>query len=160
MNMNDAIQPGQGEEIIEDEPRVTPRTQARRVALQAIYQWQMTGDNSLTIMRYFQEHNLLAGCEFELYKEILEQVLETHEELDAEFAEFLDRDPMRLDPIERAILRISTYELKNQPATPYKAVINEGVELAKRFGAEQSHKFINGVLDKVAKKLRAAEFSA
>lgn len=158
MTMNDSIQPGKGEEIIEQESKVTPRTQARRVALQALYQWQMTGDNALAIMRYFQENDMLAALEFELFKELLEQVIETHAELDGLFTQYLDRDVARIDPVEKAILRIATYELQNHPATPYKAVINEAVELAKRFGAEESHKYINGVLDKVAKQLRTVEF--
>lgn len=155
--MNDLIQPSKGEEIIEDEPRVSPRTQARRVAMQGIYQWQMTHDAPVAIMRYFQESNLLQGLDFELFKELLENVIAQHEQIDALFVEFLDRDIARLDPVERAILRIGSYELQNTLAIPYKAVINEAVELAKRFGSEDGHKFVNGVLDKVAKQLRSAE---
>lgn len=155
--MNDLVQPGKGEEIIENEPRVSARTQARRVALQALYQWQMTNNSALDIMRYFQESGFLGELDFDLFKELLENIIEQHEQVDENYAEFLDRQVSRLDPVERAILRIGSYELQYQIATPYKAVINESVELAKRFGAEESHKFINGVLDKVAKKLRSAE---
>ncbi|WP_130537562.1 transcription antitermination factor NusB [Thiomicrorhabdus indica] len=155
--MNDLVQPGKGEEIIEDEPKVSARTQSRRVALQALYQWQMTNNSPIEIMRYFQENGFLGDLDFDLFKELLENIIELHEEVDANYAEFLDRKVERLDPVERAILRIGSYELQHQIATPYKAVINESVELAKRFGAEESHKFINGVLDKVAKQLRTAE---
>lgn len=157
--MNDMIAPGKGEEISEDEPRVTPRTQARRVAMQALYQWQMTNDTPLTIMRYFQENQMLGDLDFDLFKELLENVIAQYAEMDVIYADFLDRKVERLDPVERAILRIGAYELQYHLQTPYKAVINEAVELAKRFGAEESHKFINGVLDKVAKQLRTAEMN-
>lgn len=158
--MNDLIQPGKGEEIIEEEGRVTPRTQARRVALQAIYQWQMTNDNALNIMRYFQENAMLGDMEFDFFKELLEKIIDNHAELDELFSPYLSRKAEHLDPVERAVLRIGTYELQYQLATPYKAVINEAVELAKRFGSEDGHKFVNGVLDKVAKQVRSAEMGA
>lgn len=157
--MNDLIQPGKGEEVIEDEQHVSPRTQARRVALQGIYQWQMTNDAPIAIMRYFQETDMLQDLDFDLFKELLDNVIAQHEQVDQLFTEFLDRDIKRLDPVERAVLRIGTYELKNNLAIPYKAVINESVELAKRFGSEDGHKFINGVLDKVAKQLRQVEMA-
>lgn len=158
--MNDLIQPGKGEEIIEEEPHVSPRTQARRVAMQGVYQWQMTNDAPIAIMRYFQESDRLQDLDFDLFKELLDNVIAQHEQLDQVFAQYLDRDINRLDPVERAILRIGTYELQTNLAIPYKAVINEAVELAKRFGSEDGHKFVNGVLDKVAKQLRQLEMQS
>ncbi|VAW46571.1 Transcription termination protein NusB [hydrothermal vent metagenome] len=154
------IQPGQGEEIIEKEARVTPRTQSRRVALQALYVWEMTNEDTTVIIKNFNEDGLLVDLEFDLFKELLTDVSRQAVELDAVYAEYLDRSVMMIDPIERNIMRIGVYELKNKPEIPYKVIINESVELAKRFGAEEGHKFINGILDKVSKQLRSLEFQA
>ncbi len=154
------IQPGQGEEIIEKEARVTPRTQSRRVALQALYVWEMTNEETTIIIKNFNEDGLLVDLEFDLFKELLTDISLQAVELDAVYAEYLDRSVMMIDPIERNIMRIGVYELKNKPEIPYKVIINESVELAKRFGAEDGHKFINGILDKASKQLRSLEFQA
>ncbi len=154
------IQPGQGEEIIEKEARVTPRTQSRRVALQALYVWEMTNEETTIIIKNFNEDGLLVDLEFDLFKELLTDISLQSVELDAVYAEYLDRSVMMIDPIERNIMRIGVYELKNKPEIPYKVIINESVELAKRFGAEDGHKFINGILDKASKQLRSLEFQA
>ncbi|MBO1924290.1 transcription antitermination factor NusB [Thiomicrorhabdus sp. 6S3-12] len=160
MKITDSIQPGQGEEIIEKEPQVSPRSQSRRVALQALYQWQLTNASVLEIMKQFSEDGFLEQLDFDLFKELLNQVTEEADVLDQMYVDFIDRDIKRLDPVERAILRIGSYELRSKLETPYKVVINEAVELAKRFGAEESHKFVNGVLDKVAKQVRSLEVNA
>lgn len=160
MKISDSIQPGQGVEIEEKEKPVSPRSQARRVALQAIYQWQMTNAAALQIMQQFSEDGYLEKLDFDLFKDLLYTVIDEAEQLDQMYAEYIDRDIKRLDPIERAILRIGAYELRSKVEIPYRVVINEAVELAKRFGAEESHKFVNGVLDKVAKQTRELEISA
>jgi len=160
MNTLADIQPGQGEEIIEKEARVTPRTQSRRVALQALYVWEMTNEEPNTIIKNFNEDELLSGLEFDLFKELLVNISTQAVELDALYAGYLDRSVAMIDPIERAIMRMGVYELQNKPEIPYKVVINECVELAKRFGAEEGHKFVNGILDKASKELRALEFNA
>ncbi len=160
MNTLADIQPGQGEEIIEKEARVTPRTQSRRVALQALYVWEMTNEEPNTIIKNFNEDELLSGLEFDLFKELLVNISMQAVELDALYAGYLDRSVAMIDPIERAIMRMGVYELQNKPEIPYKVVINECVELAKRFGAEEGHKFVNGILDKASKELRALEFNA
>lgn len=160
MKITDSIQPGQGEEIIEKEPPVSPRSQSRRVALQALYQWQLTNASVLDIMKQFSEDGYLEQLDFDLFKELLNHVTEEADALDQMYVDFIDRDIKRLDPVERAILRIGSYELRSKLETPYKVVINESVELAKRFGAEESHKFVNGVLDKVAKQVRSLEVNA
>lgn len=160
MKITDSIQPGQGEEIIEKEPPVSPRSQSRRVALQALYQWQLTNASVLDIMKQFSEDGYLEQLDFDLFKELLNHVTEEADALDQMYVDFIDRDIKRLDPVERAILRIGSYELRSKLETPYKVVINESVELAKRFGAEESHKFVNGVLDKVAKQVRNLEVNA
>ena len=151
------IQPGQGEEVVEPEAKVAPRSQSRRVAVQALYQWQMNHDEVSQIIKQFNEDGLLEDLEFDWFKELLTEVSQQAESLDALYAEFLDRSVARIDPVERAILRIGAYELQSKVEIPYRVVINESVELAKRFGAEESHKYINGVLDKVAKQLRKLE---
>lgn len=159
MKISDSIQPGQGVEIEEKEGPVSPRSQARRVALQALYQWQMTNLAVLEILKQFSEDGYLEKMDFDLFKELLYSVSEQSEQLDAMYSDFIDRDLKRLDPVERAILRIGSYELRSKIEIPYRVVINEAVELAKRFGAEESHKFVNGVLDKVAKQARSVEMS-
>lgn len=153
------IQPGQGEEIIEEESKVSPRTESRRVALQAIYQWQLTNESIPQIVKQFNEDGLLAEVELEWFKELLMEVSNHAEALDALFADYLDRSVARIDPVERAIMRMGAYELQSKVEIPYKVIINESVELAKRFGAEESHKYINGILDKVAKQLRELEMT-
>jgi len=153
------IQPGQGEEIIEKEGQVTPRTQSRRVAMQGLYQWQMTNEEVPVIIKQFNEDGLLEGIEFELFNELITAVSSSSDSLDALYADYLDRSVARIDPVERAIMRMGAYELQSKIEIPYKVIINESVELAKRFGAEESHKYINGILDNVAKKLRATEMA-
>ncbi|WP_127470961.1 transcription antitermination factor NusB [Thiomicrorhabdus aquaedulcis] len=153
------IKPGQGIEIEEVETQVTPRTQARRVALQALYQWQMTHEIGHVIIKQFSEDGLLGDLDLELFRELLLQVSDNSEQLDALYAPMLDRSVSMIDPIEKAIMRIGVYELQSMPQIPYKVIINECVELSKRFGAEDGHKYINGILDKVAKTLRPLELS-
>lgn len=160
MNMQADFKPGQGEEIVEKEGKVSPRSQSRRVALQALYVWEMTEDSPATIIKHFNEDDMLENLEFELFKELLEQVVARSEALDAIYGKFLDRSVAMIDPIERIIMRMGCYELEAKPEIPYRVVINECVELAKRFGAEEGHKFINGILDKVAKEQRSLEFNA
>jgi N utilization substance protein B len=152
------IQPGQGEEVIEKESQVAPRTQSRRVALQALYQWQMTNEEIPQIVKQFNEDGLLEGLDFDWFKELISEVSKSAEDLDALYADYLDRSVTRIDPVERAIMRMGVYELQAKIEIPYKVVINESVELAKRFGAEESHKYVNGILDKAAKQLRSKEF--
>jgi len=136
------------------------RHKARRRAVQAIYQWQMTDQDIADIGEQFLVEQDMAKVELAYFQELLREVPRHLHELDAHVAPFLDRSMAEVDPVERAILRIGAYELALRPDVPYRVVINEAVELAKIFGAEQSHKYINGVLDKVAHKVRAAEVEA
>jgi len=151
------IQPGQGEEIVEVEGQVTPRTQSRRVALQALYVWEMTNEDPLVIIKNFNEDGLLSDLDFDLFKDLLIKISDQAVALDEVYAVYLDRSVTMIDPVERAIMRIGSYELQVKPEVPYKVIINECVELAKRFGAEEGHKFVNGILDKVAKQVRPLE---
>ncbi|MCF6280763.1 MAG: transcription antitermination factor NusB [Candidatus Polarisedimenticolaceae bacterium] len=136
------------------------RTKARRHAVQAIYQWQMTGDDLSEIDRQFLEMESMVGADLVYFKDLLHGVPSKLSELDEFAGKFIDRAIESVDPVERAILRMGTYELKHHPEIPYRVVINESVELAKVFGAEQGHRYINGVLDKLARHLRQEEVKA
>lgn len=149
-------QPSQ--EIEEDEAPASPRTQSRRVAMQALYQWQVNFDEVYVIEKHFFEQGWLSGTDREWFNELLNSVAGQAEQLDLIFGEYLDRHIKLINPVERTILRMATYELQTQLQIPYKVVINEAIELTKRFGAEDAHKYINGVLDKVAKQMRPVEF--
>ena len=135
------------------------RTRARRRALQALYQWQLAGQDIGAIETQFCEEMDMSQVDMELFQQLLHEVPARLDELDRQIAPHIDRPPEQLDPVERAILRMGAFELAQRLETPCRVVINEAVELAKQFGAEQSHKYINGVLDKIARgnRLRAAE---
>jgi len=136
------------------------RSLARERALQALYQWQMTGQSSTEIDKQFMEEQDMKGVDKKYFSELLREVTGNVDTLDAHASDVLDRPVAQIDPIEQAILRIGTYELQNRIDIPYRVVINEMVELAKVFGAEQGHKYINGILDKLAQKLRSIEVQA
>ncbi|WP_331344417.1 transcription antitermination factor NusB [Cellvibrio sp. UBA7661] len=137
------------------------RRMARHYAMQALYQWQMAGSSINAIEAEFRTDNDMSKVDVEYFHEILHAVPEHLSDLEALFSPYLvDRSLDELDPITRALLRMATYELKFRIDVPYKVVINEAVSLAKKFGAEDSHKFINGVLDKTALVLREIEVKA
>lgn len=140
--------------------KTAARRKARRFATQALYQWQMTSDGLSGIEAQFRTDNDMRKTDVAYFHEILHGVPAYIEELDAAIRPFLDRDLNELDQVERAILRLSTYELLKRMDVPYRVVINEGIELAKTFGATESHKYVNGVLDKVAQRARYAEVNA
>ncbi|MBP8171111.1 MAG: transcription antitermination factor NusB [Pseudomonas sp.] len=128
--------------------------------MQALYQWHLAGQSVNEIEAQFRVDNDFVGVDGAYFREILHGVPQHKTELDGAFADFLDRPLDELDPVELAILRLSTYELRHRVDVPYRVVINEGIELAKIFGATDGHKFVNGILDKLAPKLRAAEVRA
>lgn len=134
------------------------RSKARRVALQALYQWQMTAAQpEELIAQYEADQAQFGGADSAYFEELVYKVIDRSEALDAQIAACHERKAQDVDPIEKAVLRIATYELAERLDVPYKVVINEAVALAKKFGAEQSHTFVNGILDKLAKTLRAVE---
>jgi N utilization substance protein B len=130
---------------------------SRQAAVQALYQWQLTGQPPGDIEAHFINDHDLKGVDVEYFHELVREVPLHQHELDDHLAPSLDRGIGEVDPVERAILRLGTYELEFRLEIPYKVVINEAVELAKTFGAEHGHKYVNAILDKVAVKLRAAE---
>jgi transcription antitermination protein NusB len=125
--------------------------------MQALYQWQLTQQSSDEIASQFVTSEEIKGGDVEYFTELLAQCSRDQAALDVALKDFLDRPAEQLDPVEHAILLIGMYELSNRPDVPYRVVINEGVELSKRFGATDGHKYINGVLDKAARSKRAAE---
>jgi len=154
------------------------RSQARRYAVLALYQWQLTGQDPVEIGRHFLddyawvegvaaslddlEGALDAGAEpgrydLELFRQLLYGVPARCKELDAHLQPALDRPIERVDPVECAILRAGAYELLYSPSVPYRVAINEAVDLAKLLGAEQGHRYVNGVLDRVACDMREEE---
>ena len=139
---------------------ISAKSKARRCAVQALYQWQMTGQNLSTIEREFQEDQRLKNAQKSYFADLFHGVPKNLDKIDASMLDFVDRDVEKLDPVERAILRIGVYELLQKPEIPYRVVINEGVELAKCFGADGSHRYVNGVLDKVAQIQRKLEIEA
>jgi N utilization substance protein B len=135
------------------------KTNARKCAVQALYQWQMSGNSLNQIEAYFLEEEFLKGAQKSFFNEIIHGVYAQLDSIDLALAEFVDRPVDKIDPVERAILRIGVYELFNHRETPYKVIINEGVNLAKCFGADGSHKYVNGILDKVCQKHRTVEIA-
>ena len=136
------------------------KSMARRSAVQALYQWQLTGYDLSEIERQFTEEHGLGKGELSYFSDLLHGVPKVLEQIDSALGEFIDRPIAQIDPVERAILRLSSFELLHHPEVPYRVAVNEGINLAKEFGATQSHKYINGILDKIARKYRAAEAKA
>lgn len=136
------------------------KSKARQCAVQALYQWQMTGQNLSTIEREFKEDQRLKNAQKSYFSDLFHGVPKNLDKIDALMLDFVDRDVENIDPVERAILRIGVYELLKKPEIPYRVVINEGIELAKCFGADGSHRYVNGVLDKVAQVQRKLEIEA
>ncbi len=136
------------------------RTNARKAAVQALYQWQMTGQNLSEIERQFLEEERLKDAQRNYFTELFYGVPKNLEAIDQALSEFVDRPVDNIDPVERAILRIGAYELLNRLDMPYKVVLNESINLAKYFGADGSHRYVNGILDKIAQQKRAIEIQA
>jgi N utilization substance protein B len=136
------------------------RTNARKAAVQALYQWQMTGQNLSEIERQFLEEERLKDAQKSYFTELFYGVPKNLEQLDLALSEFVDRPVDSVDPVERAILRIGTYELLHRLDMPYRVILNESINLAKCFGADGSHRYVNGILDKIAQQQRAVEIRA
>ena len=136
------------------------RRKARHYGMQALYQWHMAGASLGTIEAEFRADYDFGHVDLEYFQALLHGVPACVDELEARLEPLLDRKLNDLDPIERTLLRMGTFELAQRPDVPYKVVINEAVSLAKKFGATDGHKYINGVLDKVARDLRKVEIDA
>jgi len=133
------------------------RARARRYAMQALYQWDLSGTDLPLIRRQFLEAEDFSRADKRYFIELLSEAPKRIDIIDESISEYIDRPLEQLDPVERAVLRLATYELLYRLDIPYRVTINEAVQLTKKFGAEQGHAFVNGVLDKAAHKLRSAE---
>ncbi len=125
--------------------------------MQALYKWHMTAHDAAQIEAEFLTEYNMARVDTEYFHTLLHGAISKSDELTSLFAEHLDREVKDLDPVELALLRLGAFELLESIEVPFKVVINENVNLAKKFGATDSHKYINGVLDKVAQTLRKVE---
>ena len=136
---------------------IKKRKHARDKVLQALYQWQLSGEDLDWIKnQYLQEQGVSAGDE-EYFLELLYKIPAEVDHLDTSYGEFVEGFEDHIDPIECNILRIATYEFIHHLEIPYKVVIDEAINLAKTYGADDGHKFINGVLDPLSRKLRQPE---
>ena len=136
------------------------RRKARHFGLQALYQWTLSGAALADIEAEFRVDNDFRHTDGDYFSAVLKGVTSDVDALEALFEPALDRALDDHDPIERNLLRLGTFELRDRIDVPYKVVINEAVSLAKKFGATESHRYINGVLDKVARDLRTIERTA
>ena len=142
-------------------PLAAKRHKARHYAMQALYQWHMAEAPLNQIEAEFRTDYDFDKVDGEYFHALLHEIPARLDDIEDTFGPFMvERSIEELDPIERALLRIGTFELMERIDVPYKVVINEAVNLARKFGASESHKFINGVLDQVAHKLRSVEITA
>ena len=136
------------------------RSRARRRALQAIYAWQLSGGSAESIIAQFAHEQAHEIADLVYFEDLVRGVMKNVGEIDGALQEFLDRPVNDVDPIERAALRIASYELRHRIDVPYRVVLNEAIDTTKRFGSEHGHTFVNGVLDHAAASWRTAEFDS
>jgi N utilization substance protein B len=136
------------------------RARARRRALQAIYAWQISGGNLQQVIAQFAHEQAHEVADLTYFEDLVRGVLAERAGLDAALAPYLDREVEEVDAIERAVLRLAAYELLHRQDVPYRVVINEAIEIAKRFGSEHGHTYVNGVLDQASAQWRSAEVQA
>lgn len=133
------------------------RSRARRRALQAIYAWQISGGNAESLLAQFAHEQAHEVADLAYFENLLRGVLDNRRDIDAALTPFVDRGVEEVDAIERAVLRVAAYELRYRLDVPYRVVINEAIETAKRFGSEHGHTYVNGVLDRAAVEWRKTE---
>jgi transcription antitermination protein NusB len=138
-------------------PASARRAVARKLAMQALYRWQINAAPWQDVLNEFAADEEMRKADRGYFNQMVTDICTHSEELDAAMAAWMDRKPKELDPVERAVLWVGTHELRSAPDVPYRVAINEAVGLAKRFGATDSHKFVNAVLDTAAKALRPHE---
>ena len=136
------------------------RSRARRRALQAVYAWQLSATPIESVLTQFRSEQDMDVADLAYFEDLVNGVGEHQRSIDAALSAHLDREVEQVDPIERAVLRLATYELMHRLDVPYRVVINEAIEITKRFGADHGHTYVNGVLDRVAAESRAPEVGA
>jgi N utilization substance protein B len=147
-------------ELIQNQPQ-SRRGLARRLTVQALYQWLINETTPDAMLRQFREQpEGLGRADGEYFNELLKGVVLNAPQLTIALVPHLDRPLNQLDPVEHAVLLLAAFELQHEPAVPWRVVVNEAVNLAKMFGAEDGYKFVNGVLDKLARAVRPDQISA
>jgi transcription antitermination protein NusB len=139
---------------------ISERRKARDMLLQALYQWSVAGQSASEIDAQFHVENNMERVDVDYFQEVLRKVIKDSESIDAHFADLIGRPIRELDPVTVSILRLSSYEMAERLDIPFKVVINEAINLAKKFGPSESTRFINGVMDRVAARVRPVEFEA
>ena len=134
------------------------RHRARCFLVQALYQWQVGGDDAGDVLIQFIDGRNMGRADVEYFREVFRAITAEVERLDADIEPFLERSIAMIDPVERGILRLACHELHERHEVPVRVVINEAVELSKAFGAPPSHRFVNGVVDRLAHRIRPREF--
>ncbi len=142
------------------EPPKSARRRAREFVLQGLYQWRVGGADEAAIEAYAPEMDDFAKADQEFFVGTLRGVLAQHETLVERISAHIDRPFAELSPIEACVMMLGSFEMLNHPETPYRVIINEAIELAKSFGGTDGHKYVNGVLDKIAGNLRPEEVAA
>ena len=140
--------------------RVLPRSHSRAAAVQALYQALVNNQPLEKAALDFVTAENSDKMDLKYFTGLVEGVSKELDTLDAELAYAVDRDLSEIDPVESSVLRLAVFEFIHRPEVPYRVVLNEAVELAKSFGGEKGHKYVNGVLDKMGSKLRAVEYKA
>jgi len=138
--------------------KVLPRSHSRAAAVQALYQTLVSGQESAKDSLDFVTAENSDKMDTKYFTTLVEGVAKEIDNLDSELAYAVDRNLADIDPVESSVLRLAVYEFMHRPEVPYRVVLNEAVELAKSFGGEKGHKYVNGVLDKMGSKLRSAEY--
>jgi N utilization substance protein B len=134
------------------------RHRARELLVQALYQWQLTESDPAEILLQFVDGRDMGRADVDYFRELMRAIPDEVESIDADIAPLLQRSLGLVDPVERGILRLAGYELRERLEVPARVVIDEAVELAKRYGASEGHRFVNGVVDRLAHRLRVHEF--
>ena len=140
--------------MTEQVKKISPRRRARECAVQALYSWAVSQNSPEIVELNFMTEQDMKGVDTPYFRKLFRQTVENVEAVERTMQGYLDRGLAEVDPIEKAILRLAVYELQFEADVPYKVVINEAIEVAKVFGADESHKYINGVLDKIAPVVR------
>lgn len=141
-------------------PSSSKRHQSRRFAMQALYSHMLSGAEANDLLSHFRSEDSFTRCDPAYFDQLVRGVLAQRSQLEASIEGLLDRPVAQLDPVEHAVLLLASYELAHCPELPYRVAINEAVELAKLFGATEGHKYINGVVDRMARKLRSVEIGS
>jgi N utilization substance protein B len=141
-------------------PAKSLRHRARELAMQGVYEWRLSAKPASLIEKATLAEKSIGRYDLALFSQLLRGVIENNESLAEQITPHLDRAVHELSPVEFSVLLVGAYELIHQPEVPYRVVINEAVELAKTFGGSDGHKFVNGVLDKLAAQVRAVEIKA